>query len=73
MEYLQALSRDEMRNIMAGVYCCDCLENCNNASGNCIEDCVEKYRGTDPHAYGECINDCETVGDDCSEKCPSIN
>lgn len=67
MTFVKPLSRDEMKNVMAGNGN-ECAIGCNNFGSDCYESCINTF---EPHEdlRGYCVNTCKTQVDNCLELC----
>jgi len=74
MKLAKTLSRNEMKNIMAGslqepgLYDGGCPQGCSDFSGVCYQSCIDTF---EPHQdiYAYCVNTCKKQVDFCFEGC----
>lgn len=67
MDFVKELTRDEMKNVMAGAGN-DCGTACNNFGGDCYGSCFDAFQ---PHEdmWGYCVDTCNIQVDNCLTTC----
>jgi hypothetical protein len=66
----QELTREEMRSAMAGCGGSGCYQDCDNATSDCLQDCIDSHPSRGPGSgYAQCVDACQAQTDKCFGKC----